>query len=150
MDTCLSIALSRIGIILHKKRGANALQVDAYGRTPFKVAMKAGHGEICALLERYGAAPRPSSPRSRHRLRQLTPVGATKASQHTLQHQRQQLPSWQAIHDQTRPLPGERDQGTDSGVSGLGGHIKMGSAAVTSGSTLMHQQHSSKQSTSVI
>ncbi|KAL7060140.1 hypothetical protein AAHC03_09272 [Spirometra sp. Aus1] len=52
----------------HLENGANASQVDIYGRPPFKVALKAGHRNICALLERYGGrTPSAGSPRIRQR-----------------------------------------------------------------------------------
>ncbi|VDN98883.1 unnamed protein product [Rodentolepis nana] len=126
---CIAAQEGHLGVCeLLLQRGANALQVDAYGRTPFKVAMKAGHGEICALLESYGAAPPPSSPtRSRHRWKQMTPIGATKSTQQTQSHRHHR----QLHHSQQlQPRPDRENAAVDhnaSGLAGFGGNTKMGS-----------------------
>ncbi|KAL5964078.1 Ankyrin repeat domain-containing protein 50 [Taenia solium] len=130
------------------QRGANALQADVYGRTPYKVAMKAGHGEICAILERYGAArPPPTSPRFRQRWKQMTPTNATKPIQQQQQHrQHRQLHYGQ--QPQTRQVTALEKEMFDvntvdsviPSACGFKGQIKMGRTAVTSGSTSVRQQ----------
>lgn len=122
--------------------------MDVYGRTPYKVAMKAGHGEICAILERYGAAPPPStSPRFRQRSKQVTPTNATKSTQQQQQHrQHRQLHHGQ--QPQLRQVTALEKEKVDintvdsviPGACDFEGRIKMGRTMVTSGSTLLQQQ----------
>ena len=106
--------------------------------------MKAGHGEICALLERYGAAPPPStSPRSRHQWKQMTPTGAVKFNQNQQQseqhRQHRQLHQNQLIH-QARQMPIEKEQlGANSVDVGTSGNCGFSGGHCTA-STLMHQQ----------
>ena len=115
--------------------------------------MKAGHGEICALLERYGAAPPPStSPRSRHQWKQITPAGAVKFNQiqqHPEQHRAHRQLHQNPHIQQARQLPVEKEQidmkSVDVGVSGNnsvfgGGHLNVGNPSVSSGSSSMQQQ----------
>lgn len=111
--------------------------------------MKAGHGEICSLLERYGAAPPPSSPtRSRHRWKQMTPTGATKSTQQTQSHRHhRQLHHSQQLQSRPDRETASADHNA-SGFAGFGGSIKMGSVVMTSGSTILPQAQLSQSNLS--